>query len=774
MQPVAGGTPPKGAQGTMPLKQKPAVKQQGGGTFRLTSDAKKAPKESLPASVRFVSDAVRSDKVVFVAGATGRTGARIVRELLSAGFVVRAGARNVEEAEKVLDLAVTYGAIPADQAERIVVVPFDIEDESTFVEALGDANKVVCAVGASETAVFDTTGPQRIDGDGTTSLIEAATALGLDQFILISSLGTGKLGWPASVLNLFWGVLTQKRKSEVVLERSGLRYVIIRPGGMEKPTDAYKETHQVVLAPRDTRFGGQVSRLQVAELVAAAASDAGLAENKVLEVVAETSAPQLSYQALLTGIESDISAEAQLKAREATAEAETQLAAAQEALAAARSAAAEAEEQLAEVAAEVKEARAREAEFQREVAPVLAAGAAAEAALVDAREAAALAVREEAAARAVLDAAKRAAATGELLSEEDQLEVAQEFLNPPPPPAPKAKAAPPPKKGAASTQAVEGSADGSVDPEGEESEEGKAPVAKTSAKDYNPLMFFQPKQAAAPVAAAAMGGAEAAADVEGEEEVEEVEEEEQAPPQRKQSGFDSFFNFMVPKIATPKAEVEESVDEEEEQTEVEETPAVPVPVTNQAAALSASARASATEVVRVTPPAPVKAVAAGVEKAVATPVKAVVAEVKQAVAAPVKAVVEEVKQAVAAPIKAAAVEVVKAVAVPAMAAAPDVPEPAAAAVAAAAPPPPPQQTGWFASMFAAPLQLEDDTKLRIPQAEDPAPRKRPPPGRPAPVAQEVTQSEGETNSERRKRVMDEAKARMAGEQTAVMSGKREE
>lgn len=52
----------------------------------------------------------------------------------------------------------------------------------------------------------------------------------------------------------------------------------------------------------------QVSRLQVAELVAAAALDVDLAENKVLEVVAETSAPQLSYQALLKGIESDISA----------------------------------------------------------------------------------------------------------------------------------------------------------------------------------------------------------------------------------------------------------------------------------------------------------------------------------------------------------------------------------------------------------------------------------------------------------------------------------
>jgi hypothetical protein len=32
---------------------------------------------------------------------------------------------------------------------------------------------------------------------------------------------------------------------------------------MERPTDSYKRTHNVVIKPRDTLFGGQVSRLQV-------------------------------------------------------------------------------------------------------------------------------------------------------------------------------------------------------------------------------------------------------------------------------------------------------------------------------------------------------------------------------------------------------------------------------------------------------------------------------------------------------------------------------
>ena len=36
---------------------------------------------------------------MFVAGATGRLGVRIVRELLAQGYKVRAGVRNAEKAE---------------------------------------------------------------------------------------------------------------------------------------------------------------------------------------------------------------------------------------------------------------------------------------------------------------------------------------------------------------------------------------------------------------------------------------------------------------------------------------------------------------------------------------------------------------------------------------------------------------------------------------------------------------------------------------------------
>ncbi len=83
-------------------------------------------------------------------------------------------------------------------------------------------------MGARES--FDSGAPKRIDGDGTTALINAAAKAGVQQFVLVSSIGTGKLGFPAGVLNLFWGVLLFKREAEKALEASGMAYCIVRPG----------------------------------------------------------------------------------------------------------------------------------------------------------------------------------------------------------------------------------------------------------------------------------------------------------------------------------------------------------------------------------------------------------------------------------------------------------------------------------------------------------------------------------------------------------------
>lgn len=56
---------------------------------------------------------------------------------------------------------------------------------------------MVCAAACPESGILDPSGPRRIDGDGTISLIKAARESGsVKQFVLVSSLGTGKFGLP--------------------------------------------------------------------------------------------------------------------------------------------------------------------------------------------------------------------------------------------------------------------------------------------------------------------------------------------------------------------------------------------------------------------------------------------------------------------------------------------------------------------------------------------------------------------------------------------------
>ena len=98
---------------------------------------------------------------------------------------------------------------------------------------------------------------------GGINLVNAAKAAGVEHFIMVTSLGTGKFGWPAGacltlmctttiscaplrkvvsrevlqhmcllphtgILNLFGGVLIQKKRAEQALEASGMRYTIVR------------------------------------------------------------------------------------------------------------------------------------------------------------------------------------------------------------------------------------------------------------------------------------------------------------------------------------------------------------------------------------------------------------------------------------------------------------------------------------------------------------------------------------------------------------------
>ncbi|XVE49375.1 hypothetical protein DITRI_Ditri01bG0078300 [Diplodiscus trichospermus] len=248
----------------------------------------------------------KNGDLVFVAGATGRVGSRTVRELLKLGFRVRAGVRSTQKAESLVQSVKQIKLDPegTTPVEKLEIVECDLEKQGTIAPALGNASVVICCIGASEKEVFDITGPYRIDYQATKNLIDAATVAKVNHFILVSSLGTNKIGFPAAILNLFWGVLIWKRKAEEALIASGLPYTIVRPGGMERPTDSFKETHNITLSAEDTLFGGLVSNLQVAELMACMAKNPSLSYCKVVEVVAETTAPLKPMEELLAKIPS--------------------------------------------------------------------------------------------------------------------------------------------------------------------------------------------------------------------------------------------------------------------------------------------------------------------------------------------------------------------------------------------------------------------------------------------------------------------------------------
>ena len=80
---------------------------------------------------------------MFVAGATGRLGCRVVLELLrNKKLKVRAGARDPEEGRTLVKAATDFGILSPDAARRLTVVPVDLEDEDSIAPALGNAGRV--------------------------------------------------------------------------------------------------------------------------------------------------------------------------------------------------------------------------------------------------------------------------------------------------------------------------------------------------------------------------------------------------------------------------------------------------------------------------------------------------------------------------------------------------------------------------------------------------------------------------------------------------------
>ena len=215
-------------------------------------------------------------KLLAVSGASGKTGWRVVQEALGQGLAVRALVRPDSQLPPGLDGA--------------EVVRLKLGDTEALHRALEGCDALVIATGARPS--IDLSGPLQVDALGVRQQIAACKAVGLERVVLVSSLCAGRWRHP---LNLFGLILVWKRVGERWLEQSGLRWTVIRPGGLNEREEGL-EREGVVFSGADEQESNSIPRRLVAR-VCLEALHSPAAEGRIIEI---TSSPQQPPQPLET------------------------------------------------------------------------------------------------------------------------------------------------------------------------------------------------------------------------------------------------------------------------------------------------------------------------------------------------------------------------------------------------------------------------------------------------------------------------------------------
>ena len=215
-------------------------------------------------------------KLLAVSGASGKTGWRVVQEALCQGLAVRALVRPDSQLPPGLDGA--------------EVVRLKLGDTEALHRALEGCDALVIATGARPS--IDLSGPLQVDALGVRQQIAACKAVGLERVVLVSSLCAGRWRHP---LNLFGLILVWKRVGERWLEQSGLRWTVIRPGGLNEREEGL-EREGVVFSGADEQESNSIPRRLVAR-VCLEALHSPAAEGRIIEI---TSSPQQPPQPLET------------------------------------------------------------------------------------------------------------------------------------------------------------------------------------------------------------------------------------------------------------------------------------------------------------------------------------------------------------------------------------------------------------------------------------------------------------------------------------------
>ena len=182
---------------------------------------------------------------VVVAGGHGKVALRLLRRLAERGDRARGLIRNPDHAAD----------LEASGAEPVLS---DLEQEDDLAPHVEGADAIVFAAGAGPGS-----GPARkqtMDLGGAVKLIDAARAVGIARYVIVSSMGAGN---PERASGPMRPYLEAKTQADERLAASGLDYTIVRPGGLtDEPGSG------LIRAGLELSFG-QVSRDDVAATLVA-------------------------------------------------------------------------------------------------------------------------------------------------------------------------------------------------------------------------------------------------------------------------------------------------------------------------------------------------------------------------------------------------------------------------------------------------------------------------------------------------------------------------
>jgi len=212
---------------------------------------------------------VEEKKIVFVAGATGRTGKLVVEELLKRGFLVRAMVRSVSTATWL-------------QRKDVELLEGDLSSIASIERIMEGAHFVISAIGSRKP--FSKRENNRVDNMGNQNLAKAAKAKSIKHIVVISSIGAGdsKYAIPFIFRLLMGPVLKAKTRSEEFIRTFDISYTIIRPGGL-KDTEL---TGKIAFG-EGGKISGSISRKQIAKVCVDALTKPSM-KNRTLEVVDES------------------------------------------------------------------------------------------------------------------------------------------------------------------------------------------------------------------------------------------------------------------------------------------------------------------------------------------------------------------------------------------------------------------------------------------------------------------------------------------------------